>query len=413
MRPLLIKVAFWYDRPQEYTGGLNYIKNLLFAISMANKGKIEPYVFLGADVDATTVQQFAELATVVSSRVLDRGTVPWLMNKVLFKYFGRLWIVNRVMRTHGIQLVSHAEHLYGRGRPYRLISWLPDFQYLHLPELFPTIDPSRETRRLLELAGGTDAIVLSSRAALEDFRKIAPTEVLTRTTVLQFVSQPAWGAAEANPALEARRIEAKYGFEGRFFLLPNQFWAHKNHRIVLEAVNRLKRAGLEILVLCTGNLRDYRLKDNGYADSLRDYIERNSLGSNIRILGLIEYRDVLTLMRLSLAVLNPSRFEGWSSTVEEARSMGKKLVLSDIAVHLEQNPPGAAFFSPDDAQALCDILKGIWLADSEDWSAELEARCRSDLHARTLKYGRAYLDLVARVVAGELGNVAGAGVDAG
>ena len=291
------------------------------------------------------MQQFAELATVVSSRVLDRGTVPWLMNKVLFKYFGRLWIVNRVMRTHGIQLVSHAEHLYGRGRPYRLISWLPDFQYLHLPELFSTIDPSRETRRLLELAGGTDAIVLSSRAALEDFREIAPTEVLTRTTVLQFVSQPAWGAAEANPALEARPIEAKYGFEGRFFLLPNQFWAHKNHRIVLEAVNRLKRAGLEILVLCTGNLRDYRLKDNGYADSLRDYIERNSLGSNIRILGLIEYRDVLTLMRLGLAVLNPSRFEGWSSTVEEARSMGKKLVLSDIAVHLEQNPPGAAFSS--------------------------------------------------------------------
>jgi glycosyltransferase involved in cell wall biosynthesis len=409
----MINVAFWYDRPQEYTGGLHYIKNLLFAISMANDGMIEPYVFFGTDIDAAIVEQFAQLATVVRTRVLDRGRLPWLLNRVLFKYFGRLWIVNRVMRTHGIQLVSHAEHLYGRGRPYRLISWLPDFQYLHLPELFPTIDPGTETRRLLKLAGGTDAILLSSRAALEDFRKIAPAKVLARTTVLQFVSQPAWGAADADPALEAQRIEAQYAFEGRFFFLPNQFWSHKNHRVVFEAVNLLKRAGLEILVLCTGNLRDYRLKDNGYADSLRDYIERNSLESNIRILGLIEYRDVLTLMRLSLAVLNPSRFEGWSSTVEEARSMGKKLVLSDIAVHVEQNPPGAAFFSPDDAQVLCDILRRIWLAESEDWSAEVEAKCRFDLCARTLKYGRAYLDLVKRVAASEPGGIAGAGVDAG
>jgi glycosyltransferase involved in cell wall biosynthesis len=409
----LIRVAFWYDRPQEYTGGLHYIKNLLFAISMANDGMIEPYVFFGTDVDAAIVEQFAQLATVVRTRVLDRGSLPWLLNRVLFKYFGRLWIVNRVMRAHGIQLVSHAEHLYGRGRPYRLISWLPDFQYLHLPELFPTIDPGRETRRLLELAGGTDAIVLSSRSALDDFRKIAPAKVLARTNVLQFVSQPVWDAVGADPALEARRIETQYGFEGRFFFLPNQFWSHKNHRVVFEAVNLLKRAGLEILVLCTGNLRDYRLKDNGCADSLRHYIELNSLENNIRILGLIEYRDVLALMRLSLAVLNPSRFEGWSSTVEEARSMGKKLVLSDIAVHVEQNPPGAAFFPPDDVRALCSILKRIWIANSQEWSAEVEAECRSDLRARTLKYGRAYLDLVKRVVANEPCEIDGAGIDAG
>ena len=408
----MIRVAFWYDRPQEYTGGLHYVKNLLYAVSMANEGTIEPYVVFGSDVDTAVVDQFAQMATVVRTRILERGTLAWLLNRVLFKYFGPLWLVNRVMRKHGIRIVSHAEHVYGHGRPYRLISWLPDFQYLHLPELFPTVDPERETRRLLELAGGSDAVVLSSRAALEDFRRIAPPDILARTSVLQFVSQPAWGDAGADPALEAGRLGAKYGFQGKFFFLPNQFWSHKNHQVVFEAVNLLKRAGLDVLVLCTGNLRDYRLKDNTYAEGLQDYIRENSLEGNIRILGLIEYGDVLALMRSSLAVLNPSRFEGWSSTVEEARSMGKNLILSNIAVHIEQNPPRAAYFSPDDVQALADILGRTWHADPQQWSAELEAQCRADLQARTLKYGRGYVQLVQRVAVGEPGEIAGAGLDA-
>jgi glycosyltransferase involved in cell wall biosynthesis len=409
----LIKVAFWYDRPQEYTGGLHYIKNLLYSVSLTNDGVIQPYVFFGTNVDEAIVERFARLATVIRTPVLARGTLPWFVNKVLLKFFGRLWVVNHLMRRHGIQLVSHAAEVYGRGRPYRLISWLPDFQYLHLPELFPKGDQRKETLRLLRMAAATDAIVLSSFAARRDFSRIASEPILARTTVLQFVSQPAWGAAGADPGLEAGRIEAKYGFRGRFFLLPNQFWSHKNHRVVFEAVNLLKQRGIGILVLCTGNLRDYRLKDNAYADGLRDYIGENSLHGNIRILGLIDYSDVLLMMRLSIAVLNPSRFEGWSSTVEEARSMGKRLVLSDIDVHVEQNPPGAAYFPADDVEALAEILMRLWNADPEEWSAEREAQCRADLLARTLKYGRGYVDLVRRVAMGETRAPAGVGVDAG
>lgn len=405
-------MAFWYDRPQEYTGGLHYIKNLLYALSIANQGDIQPYVFFGAHVDEAVAVQFAKLAIVVRTRILDRGTLPWFVHKVLFKFFGRQWLVNYLMRRHGIDVVSHAEHVYGRRLPYRLISWMPDFQYLHLPELFPTVDPRRETERLVRIGSATDAIVLSSFAAQKDFGRIAPAGQLARSTVLQFVSQPAWGAAGTDPARALARLESQYGFQGPFFFLPNQLWAHKNHLVAFEAVKLLANRNVPVLLLCTGNTRDYRLKASPYADSLREFIAGNGLELNIRILGLIDYSDVLLLMRLSVAVLNPSRFEGWSSTVEEARSMGKRLVLSNIDVHVEQSPPGAAYFPPDDAGQLARILEQLWTAPPQQWSPDAEAQCRADLHARTLKYGRSYVRLVQRVVAGESGALADASADA-
>ena len=59
---------------------------------------------------------------------------------------------------------------------------------------------------------------------------------------------------------------------------------------------------------------------------------------------------VFRLMRQSLAVLQPSLFEGWSTSVEEAKSVGKRMILLDIPVHREQDPPRALFFDPRDAE---------------------------------------------------------------
>jgi glycosyltransferase involved in cell wall biosynthesis len=65
-------------------------------------------------------------------------------------------------------------------------------------------------------------------------------------------------------------------------------------------------------------------------------------------------------MRGSIAVLQPSLFEGWSTVVEDARVVGRPVILSDIAVHREQNPPGARFFAGESAVALARELGEAW-----------------------------------------------------
>lgn len=389
----MTRVAFWLDCPAEYTGGLNYIRNLLYAVSLIEGKEIEPYVFFGVKVEDSVLARFRPFAKVVRTSVLDRKSVLWFIHKVLVKFFGSLLVVNAVMRKHGIKVVSHAQYFYGKHPSYRVIGWIPDFQYLHLPEFFPGLDSAAETARVLKLAEHSDMVVLSSYDALGDFKKITPQEFHAKARVLPFVSQPDSDTQPAGgPALN--ELENKHDFNGKFFFLPNQFWAHKNHIVVFEAVRLLKEKGRDILVICSGNLYDYRLKNTSYADGLRDFISVNGLQKNIRILGLIDYSEVLVLIKNSLAVLNPSRFEGWSSSVEEAKSVGKAVVLSKINVHLEQDPPRGQYFAPDDPVALSRILSELWDKPEETSGDEHEREARKRLRARTVDYAKAYISLV-------------------
>jgi glycosyltransferase involved in cell wall biosynthesis len=396
----LIKVAFWFDRPAEYSGGLNYLRNLLYALSCVEGCRIKPYIFFGKSVSADLVRPFGHLATVVRTSVLDRKSVAWFAHKIFHGIFGSLLMVQLAIRPFGISIVSHGAAIFGRRRPFRIISWIPDFQYLHLPELFP-YDTGVSTRRELRIATETDALVLSSFAALADFQRIAADKIPTSVVVIQFVSQPSVTGNESTSST-AELILQKYDIRGPYFFLPNQFWKHKNHAVVFAAVDALKAKGLDVVVVCTGNLRDYRLRDSQYTDGLTRFIEERKLGENIKILGQIDHSDVLCLMQHCVSVINPSRFEGWSSTVEEARSMGQRLILSSIPVHLEQNPDGASYFNPDDHLALADVMADHW-ADGRSGVCEKQRyRAVTELRRRTISYGRAYARLVAALDAGSL-----------
>ena len=79
-----------------------------------------------------------------------------------------------------------------------------------------------------------------------------------------------------------------------------------------------------------------------------------------------------------MALINPSRFEGWSTTVEEAKSFGVPLILSDIDVHHEQAGEAARYFGLDDpatlADALCKALQTAAPPVARDPSPDLDRR---------------------------------------
>lgn len=394
----MTKVAFWFDAPIEYSGGLNYIKNLLYAVSLVNDGKFKPIVFFPSNMPDSVEAEFAQYAQVVRTGLLERRTTAWFFHRVLYRLFNSMLMPTLLMRSYKIDVVSHVWFVYSGKVPFRLISWIPDFQYLHLPELFPSLDPVQETKRNQAMIEQSDANILSSYCALEDFKSIAPPGCVERAKVIQFVSQPRAAAAPGKLTLEG--IGAKYGFSGRYFFLPNQFWAHKNHMVVLQALKIAKEAGQQLLVVCTGTLVDYRFKATPYVDSLHAYIAQHGLQDNIRILGLIDYDEVLFLMKNAVAVLNPSRFEGWSSSVEEAKSAGKKILLSRIDVHVEQNPLHGAYFDPDDADALAQLMRNAWRTHDLGADDQAYTNAQAALRERTVGYGRAYLDLLDAVVHG-------------
>jgi len=101
----------------------------------------------------------------------------------------------------------------------------------------------------------------------------------------------------------------------------------------------------------------------------------------------------MQLLQAAHAMVQPSLFEGRNTGVEEARLLGKVILLSRIDVHVEQSPPGCVFFEPRDAGALSSQLLGVWNGSIGEWSREAEQLAVRDYRLLAADYGRKVLTL--------------------
>jgi len=364
----MIKVGFIGSVSKEWMGGLNYFKNLLFAINSIEEKELEVFVFVGKKIDIKIKRMFQEYATVIEDSMFDRKSIKWFLSKIEQKIFKTNILLENILKKHSIQILSHAA--ITNLKTIKTINWIPDFQHIHLPQMFSEKEIQNRNNNFLKLIRDSDLIVFSSFDALKDMKKFAP-NYEDKARVLQFVSQPNSRYFELDEHDKSLLLQ-KYKIKDDFFYIPNQFWKHKNHMMIFEAINELKKDGVEINIVCTGYLGDYRNKT--YIDDIRKVVKLNNLEDNIKLLGLVDYEDVFALIKFSKAVINPSLFEGWSSTVEECKSVGKNMILSDLDVHKEQYP-NAVFFKRDSIESLKEVLK-FYKIENESNVEPLEARTK-------------------------------------
>jgi len=376
----MMRIAFIGEVSSEWMGGLNYYKNLLYAISIVEKN-VKVIVFVGKNTDNDIKDMFSEYADVIEDSMFDKKTLKWYLWKLLYKFFNSTYFLDKLLKTHDIQVLSHSG-IIGL-KECKTINWIPDFQHLHLPHMFSKKNILGRDKVYLEMIKKSDKIVVSSYAALKDFKSFAP-QYIEKVDVLPFVSQPDQRYLQLSE--DKKSLIEKYNLSEEFFYIPNQFWKHKNHMLVFEAVKILKDKNVEINIVCTGHLNDSRNLE--YIEIIKEYITSNNLQNNITLLGLVDYKDVFALMKFSIAVINPSLFEGWSSTVEECKSVGKNMILSDLDVHKEQYP-SAIFFDRMDEKALVKVLgKDTFNHEIQDYA----------LLEQSKKFGNNYIKIVNKII---------------
>jgi len=290
-------------------------------------------------------------------------------------------------------VLSHSGHLGPRsGLP--AVAWLPDFQHVRMPEFFGAKEIATRDRGFRRTAAAAHTIVVSSADARADLGRFAP-DALARTRILHFVA----GMMEGWDARGRDYLRDSYGIDGPYFYLPNQFWQHKNHRLVVDALARLAADSRAPLVVSTGNARDGRAPR--HFEDLMHHAAATGAGPSFKVLGLVPYADLAVLMRHAVAVINPSRFEGWSTTVEEAKSLGKAIILSDIPVHREQAPARARFVSPDDADEMAAAMTAMLADWSEEDDAAAMAAAAAALPERKAAFGRVYQAIILEAAGGD------------
>lgn len=378
----MIKVGFIGAVSKEWMGGVNYFKNLLYALSTLEKKELEIFVFVGKNTDEDIKVMFRKYAIVIEDSVFDRKSLKWFFHKIENKFFKTNYILESILKKHNIKILSHASIAQLNG--IKTINWIPDFQHLHLPYMFSEEELKRRNNSFISLIKDSNKIILSSYDTLNDFTVYAP-EYTDKTNILQFVSQPDSKYFTLTQE-DKKDLEKKYSLQDNFFYIPNQFWQHKNHMLVFKAVKLLVEEEESICIVCTGYLQDYR--SINYINEIKEFIKINNLERNIKLLGLIDYEDVFKLIKFSKAVINPSLFEGWSSTVEECKSVDKNMILSDLNVHKEQYPK-ATFFEKNSLISLKNILKNYKISDNKEIN---------NLEIRTKLFANKYVEIVKEVL---------------
>ncbi len=344
-----IRLAFTLISRKSWAGGFNYQLNLFNALSKYCPRAISPIVFAGELHDPGDLQTVGEVDAVetVRSPHFDRPAFASLVPTLFAQDRGAI----SCFRTHMIDAVWENARFFGWRSPYPTAAWIPDLQHRQLPYLFST---SARWRRelgfqLQVLAGRT--IILSSRSAelqcLADYPRANG-----RTVVVKFAAEPSPELLKSDPP----QVLQKYEIPKRYFYLPNQFWRHKNHKIVLDALALLSERGIRPVVIASGGSDP---NEPGHLTRIVREAADRGLTNQFRHLGMIPLPEVYALLRASAALINPSRFEGWSTTVEEAKSFGVPMILSNIDVHREQAEDRALYFDPDDAQSLAAHLRGV------------------------------------------------------
>lgn len=363
-----------------WQGGVTYLRNLVTALRESPACGIRP-VLLVPRLRALPVDDLGETAR---SLWLDlQSRVPdgvWLR-------LGGSPALERAALGAGVDCLSHARWLSDRpALPF--LPWIPDLQHRRLPHFFSAREcEARDRSFRLSLRQGT-LVLVSSEAARRDVEEAYP-GFGAKLRVLRFVSCLAGGGAAPGDAAGA-------GEGVRFLLLPNQFWVHKNHALVLEALGILKGRGRKVLVVATGSAHEWR--SPGHFEGLMRRRAELGIEEQFRVEGLVPHARLAALMRGAHAIVNPSLFEGWSTTVEEAKSLGKRVILSDLPVHREQAPARATFFDPADAGQLAEVLWSVWNEPDGGEDARAARAAAEALPARRGAFAERYAEVVREAV---------------
>jgi len=296
-------------------------------------------------------------------------------------------------REHGNRLVTDLQidcvlNLFGpppQVETAGLVGWIADFQHARLPQFFLPQELADRDRIFREIIQRSHRVLLSSEDAKRDCLRFESASA-AKARVHPFPSGFAFQTL-ATPDVGA--VIRKYHLPEKFVLVANQFWAHKNHLCIVEAARVLKERGLAVPFVLTGLPSDYRDPSNGLVSKVLQAVAMGNLRNEVIPLAQVPYADLIALLRHAALIVQPSSFEGWSTTVQDAKALGRPVACSHISVHREQAPQAAGFFDPTAPAELADLLQRIWPSLTAGPDLKAEAAALATEHQFADDYGLA------------------------
>lgn len=367
------RIGIFFGYNSNWIGGTYYWLNWVNALNTLPEDEKPTIIILSTKNDFRFVETETKYPYLEHYRLRDNSSLWYKMLNVLpLRWTGKRVFYNSInvdvdaIMPCGIG-VSDAFPIPDSKR----INWFPDFQFAHLPEFYTPHTYVQAYQRAVAAAYLSNKLMLSSEDAARDFHRLFP-DSKAKVYVQHFtVTHPDFSK------LDKDEVMKKHGIDRPYFYSPNQYWAHKNHPVVIDAVAELVNHGhKDVLVLFSGKEWDDRNPE--YVPSLKQKVKDLHLEGNIRFLGFLDRKEQLLIMQHAEAVIQPSLFEGWSTVIEDARALNKFVIASDLDVNKEQLQTNVRFFERRSAKALAAAIEqGKFEVKPQSYNQYREAQARA------------------------------------
>lgn len=277
---------------------------------------------------------------------------------------------------------------FGTNFPVPYLGYIPDLQHKYFPDFFSEKEKNSRDNKYAAMLKECKAIIVNSIAVKDDLIKFyqASGENVFTLPFTPPAPLEEWKIDHAN-------VVRKYKLPSKFFLISNQFWKHKSHITAFEALSEVRKQEKfkDYYLVCTGKLEDDRFPE--YSEFLKRRIKELGITDRILFLGFIPKADQIQIMKHSIALLQPSMFEGGpgGGATYNAVSLGVPAIISDIPVNQEIQNERVFFFKAGSAESLSDKLAEISGLDIRRPSFE---QLVEEGNKRTLQLGTRLFEII-------------------
>jgi glycosyltransferase involved in cell wall biosynthesis len=211
-----------------------------------------------------------------------------------------------------------------------------------------------------------------------------------RVKVLPFI--PACYLAVDVAESEQQRVRAAYRLPERYLFYPAQFWPHKNHARIVQALGLLKQGHcLEIPIVFCGS-HSGEVRERAF-EEMMSVAHEWGVAEQIRYLGYVPDEDMSAMYAGAAALVMPTFFGPTNIPVLEAWAFGCPVLTSDIRGIREQVGDAAVLADPRSVEAIAEGIERLWTDDG--LRRRLVERGRQRLSAYTPEdYRRRLIDIV-------------------
>jgi glycosyltransferase involved in cell wall biosynthesis len=172
------------------------------------------------------------------------------------------------------------------------------------------------------------------------------------------------------------RVREKYKLPSRYFFYPAQFWPHKNHAQIIQAIKLIAdQTGETVPVVFCGAYWSYTMAL--HFKELMESAHKVGVADRVFYLGPVPDADMGPLYILSAGLVMPTYFGPTNIPPLEAWHFGRPVITSDIRGVRDQIGNAGLLIDPRSPQALAEAMQRLWHDDA--LCGELVARGKQRL----------------------------------